>query len=93
MALGRTAAEIEAVPDLRPGPDREYEGREQLAKVRKALVELPERQRRVLLLVNVEGMSLQGAADTLGLNVNTVKTLLRRGRLGLARRLAEGERG
>jgi RNA polymerase sigma-70 factor (ECF subfamily) len=90
-SAGAESAVLEAVPDPRPGPDCEYEGRERLARVQEALTELPEKQRRALLLVKVEGLSLDDAASTLGLNVNTVKTLLRRGRLGLAKRLAEGE--
>ncbi len=82
---------VEEIADPRPGPDRAVETRERLSRVRRALARLPEKQRRVILLANVEGLPLREVAETLGLNLNTVKTLLRRGRLGIARRLAEGE--
>jgi RNA polymerase sigma-70 factor (ECF subfamily) len=60
--------------------------------VRLALAGLNERERRVLVLVKVEGRTLEEAAALLGLNLNTVKTRLRRGRLRLLKAMGEGER-
>jgi RNA polymerase sigma-70 factor (ECF subfamily) len=51
---------------------------------------MPERQQRALLLVNVEGLSIREAARALDIPEGTVKTSIFRGRLRLARALAEG---
>ncbi len=53
-----------------------------------AIATLPMRQREVLLLVGIERMPVTDVAQTLGIPQNTVKTLLRRGRLTLAKKLA-----
>lgn len=60
-----------------------------------ALERLPAEQRKVVLLVGMEGMSYQAAADTLGIPVGTVMSRLSRGRNALRRMLsaeAPGER-
>ena len=87
------AALLAAVPDTRPLPDRSYEDAERVAHLRNALEELPAKQRDVLLLVKCEGLSLEEAAQHLDMNLNTVKTSLRRGRLRLAQALADAEGG
>ena len=57
----------------------------------RALGDLPFTQREVLLLVTVEHLPQNEVARMLGIPVNTVKTLLRRGREGLARAYAKRE--
>jgi RNA polymerase sigma-70 factor (ECF subfamily) len=56
------------------------------------LAALPEHQRSVLLLVGVEDLSYEQAAQVLGVRVSTVIARLHRGREGL-RRTLEGRRG
>ena len=59
------------------------------AEVLAQLDTLPEDQRAVLLLIGVEGLSYDEAAQVLGVPVGTVMSRLSRGRDRL-RRLAEG---
>jgi len=49
---------------------------------------LPLAQREVLLLGSVGGLRLQEIATVLDMPLNTVKTLTRRARMGLAKALA-----
>lgn len=55
--------------------------------VRTALAALPEQQRLVVMLRDVEGYGNAEVADLLGLPVTTVKAMLHRGRAQLRRRL------
>ncbi|TDQ78405.1 RNA polymerase sigma-70 factor (ECF subfamily) [Dongia mobilis] len=68
-----------------PSMQSELESREELKKTWSAIRELPEDQRQVLLLVAVEGLSYQEAADLLGIPIGTVMSRLARSRLALAR--------
>jgi RNA polymerase sigma-70 factor (ECF subfamily) len=56
--------------------------------VTEALAELPEDQRAAILLVDVEGWSVEEAASQLGIPEGTVKSRCFRGRAKLAKRLA-----
>lgn len=69
------------------GPERQYERREQSQRMQRALGALPFRQRAVLLLREVEGLSCEQTADALGLPVGTVKSRLSRARLALKQEL------
>jgi RNA polymerase sigma-70 factor, ECF subfamily len=53
----------------------------------RALVELPEESREVLLLRDVEGLTGQEAAGVLGLSLAAMKSRLHRGRLELEERV------
>ncbi len=61
------------------------------AAVREALAELPERTRAVLALRYYDDMDYQRIAETLGLSLGNVKTLIHRGKIALAQRLRERE--
>lgn len=61
------------------------EAKSTLAWLESAIASLPVSQRDVLLLTCIEEMDQNQVASALGLNVNTVKTHLRRARLTLAR--------
>jgi RNA polymerase sigma-70 factor (ECF subfamily) len=61
-----------------------------LRDLERALAELPEEQRSVVLLIGLEGLSYRDAADVLGVPVGTVMSRLARGRERL-RRLVDGE--
>jgi RNA polymerase sigma-70 factor (ECF subfamily) len=56
-----------------------------LSDVERSLLELPNEQREVLLLVGVEGHSYKEAADLLELPVGTIMSRLSRGRLALTK--------
>lgn len=59
--------------------------------VRAALAELPERTRTVLSLRYYDNMEYQTIAETLGLSLGNVKTLIHRGKLALAHKMRERE--
>ncbi|MBV8425408.1 MAG: sigma-70 family RNA polymerase sigma factor [Candidatus Eremiobacteraeota bacterium] len=61
------------------------------AEVRAALAELPERTRTVLALRYYDNMDYQTIAQTMGLSLGNVKTLIHRGKLALAHKLKERE--
>ena len=60
--------------------------------VRSALAELPERTRTVLSLRYYDNMEYQTIAETMGLSLGNVKTLIHRGKLALAQKMRERER-
>jgi RNA polymerase sigma-70 factor (ECF subfamily) len=63
--------------------DAIVEARSTLAAVRRALGELPEEQRTVLILVCVDGLSYKQAAGVLDIPIGTVMSRLARGRQAL----------
>jgi len=73
------------IPDHSVG--REIEARDELACARAAIAALPEAQREVLLLVTVEGLTYEAAADVLGVPLGTVMSRLARARVAVARQV------
>jgi RNA polymerase sigma-70 factor (ECF subfamily) len=69
--------------------DEESERTVDAVLVRDALEALPERQRIVMVLHYLEGLSIAEVAATLQVSEGTVKTQLHRGREGLARTIGE----
>ena len=63
------------------------EGRITLAAVRRALGDMSEDRRTLLMLVCVDGLTYQEAADTLGIAIGTVMSRLSRARKELHERL------
>ncbi len=63
------------------------------ADVRAALATLPERTRAVLSLRYYDNMEYAAIAETLGLSLGNVKTLIHRGKMALAEKMLERERG
>jgi RNA polymerase sigma-70 factor, ECF subfamily len=61
------------------------------AEVRAALAELPERTRTVLSLRYYDNMEYQTIAQTMGLSLGNIKTLIHRGKLALAQKMRERE--
>ena len=59
--------------------------------VRAALAELPERTRTVLSLRYYDNMEYQAIAQTMGLSLGNVKTLIHRGKLALAQKMRDRE--
>jgi RNA polymerase sigma-70 factor (ECF subfamily) len=75
------------VPDDRPNAARVIEGRSELALLRRAIAELPERRRRVLLLSRIEDLPHREIANRLGVTVRTVETDLKQALEHCAQRL------
>ncbi len=66
-----------------PGPDRQAERSQDLARFREAIAGLPEGQRAVFLLREWEGLPYEAIADRLELNTGTVRSRLARAREAL----------
>jgi len=64
-------------------PTRALDKAEQAEMVRHAVAALNDRQRMALLLAKFEGMSYQDIAQTMGLSVQAIKSLLSRARVNL----------
>ncbi|HEY6595898.1 MAG TPA: RNA polymerase sigma factor, partial [Asanoa sp.] len=88
--LGRRLAHIANadVDELEAAaPSLNAETREEIAELRAALAQLPERQRQAILLREWQGLSYADIAEQLGLSLAAVETLLFRSRRSLTRRL------
>ncbi len=77
------------LPDLRYEPQSELERKEVREKVRSGLRRLPEEQRLILVLRDVEGFSYQEIGEILKLEQGTVKSRIYRARARLAALLTE----
>ncbi|GAC1441886.1 MAG: RNA polymerase sigma factor RpoE [Vulcanimicrobiaceae bacterium] len=92
--LGEDRTLENALPDTSPSADpvsgllRSEAERD----VRAALAELPERTRTVLSLRYYDNMEYQTIAQTMGLSLGNVKTLIHRGKMALADRMRARER-
>lgn len=67
-----------------PGPEAQLQGRQRLRRLDAALARLPAEQREIILLREVEGLSYDELAATLGIDMGTVKSRLARARAALA---------
>lgn len=72
-----------ATPDPAAGPERLASVQQQEARVRDALLRLPERERAALVLREIEGLSTQEAAKVLGSSEATVRSQISNARLKL----------
>jgi len=61
------------IPDDRPDAAREIEGRSEVHLLKRAIAELPERRRRVLILSRIKDMPHREIARRLGVTVRTVE--------------------
>jgi len=80
---GDQQQEVESDDD----PQSSEQSRRRAARVRRALDELPERQRSALLLCHYQGLSNRDAAEILEVTVDALESLLSRGRRRLRREL------
>jgi RNA polymerase sigma-70 factor (ECF subfamily) len=64
-------------------PDEQFQSVELRHQIQKAVDQLPESQRSVFLLRDVDGLSTEETGEALGISVPTVKTRLHRARLAL----------
>lgn len=79
------------LPDKGESPDDVALRRELGAAIQRGLADLPEEQRVVLILSDVQGMAYEEIATITGANLGTVKSRLSRGRARLRDILRAGE--
>jgi RNA polymerase sigma-70 factor, ECF subfamily len=87
LRLAGDPAVLAQVPSEDEGPLQGLERAERAQLVHRGLRSLPPALRETLVLCDLEGLSHEEAASSLGIPVGTVKSRLNRGRLELARRL------
>ncbi len=75
------------LPSREASPEEAVESLELQETVQRAIEQLPEKYRSVIVLKYIEDLSLQEISEILGLPVGTVKTRLHRGREALRRQL------
>ena len=68
-------------------PVNELEKKERLILIKKSINSLPEEQKRMVVLRDIQGLSYDEIAGISGLNLGTVKSRLARGRLELRNKL------
>ncbi|WP_335930831.1 sigma-70 family RNA polymerase sigma factor [Mesorhizobium sp. M8A.F.Ca.ET.182.01.1.1] len=74
---------------LRPISEATQEWSVQSREVHRAIQQLPEHQREILMLIGVLGFSYEEAADICGCAIGTVKSRLNRARAGVLESLGE----
>jgi RNA polymerase sigma-70 factor (ECF subfamily) len=80
----------EAVADDRqPDPPRATDARQLHARLEEAMKRLPEKQRSVFVLREIQGLKYHEIAQALELPINSVKVYLMRARLGLREELRD----
>lgn len=88
----RLLARFRSAPDFSPDdPERTVSAREHLSRVNRALTEMNEGKRAVLLLSELEGLKGEQIAEALGIPLGTVWTRLHHARRELAAALSPEE--
>jgi len=77
--------------DARPGPERLASSTEVGGRLERALLDLDHRDRAIVLLREVEGLSYEEIAEALGLKMGTLKATLHRSREKLRIALVRAE--
>ncbi len=85
-ALGDDVVDL---PGLEPGPERAYEHLNLDEDVQAALDALPPDFRAAVVLCDIEGLSYEEIAATLGVKLGTVRSRIHRGRSALREALAD----
>lgn len=71
------------IKDKSPSPIQELEKKERLMLIQKGIASLPSKQRALLVLCDIQGLSYQEISHITGLSLGTVKSGLSRARLRL----------
>ncbi|HEY9772260.1 MAG TPA: sigma-70 family RNA polymerase sigma factor [Planktothrix sp.] len=74
---------VSQLADQAPGPEQMVDSDEQERVIAASLGKLPENQREVLVLHDIEGFSYQEIAEIVGASIGTVRSRLHYGRLKL----------
>jgi RNA polymerase sigma factor (sigma-70 family) len=77
------------IPDSKPSPFDRAARTQEITQLESALRELPDKQREVIVLFFIEGLSYVEIGQKLGVPMGTVATWILRGRRSLAAALAE----
>lgn len=77
------SAALDFIPDSAPRADEEIQKNEKEIIVEKAIAALPDRQKAALNLCYYEGLSNKEAADTLGIGIKALESLLMRAKATL----------
>ncbi|HEY9788452.1 MAG TPA: RNA polymerase sigma factor [Candidatus Obscuribacterales bacterium] len=77
------AVSLGQVADPHPDPAQKLALEEQERMIQQSLLELPDNQREVLVLHDIEGFSYQEIADIVGTSIGTVRSRLHYGRVKL----------
>lgn len=75
------------IADSRYEPSKGVERDEMRALVRQTVADMPEKQRQVLIMCDLQGMPYENIAEVLGIPIGTVKSRIFHARADLARRL------
>ena len=67
------------IVDEEPSPERRFSGREELARVRRLIAELPERCRTIFTMRKVQGLSQREIARRMGVTENVVEKEVAKG--------------
>ena len=78
---------VETIADSKPNPEHDYGASELRLALQRALIALPDAQRVVFLMRDVEGLSTVDTANVLELSVSSVKSRLLRARHKLRKSL------
>lgn len=78
-------------PNDQPSAQRKMELKEEIQQMEEAARRLPEQQRTILFMRNIEGYEVKEIAHILGLKVNTVEVNLSRARRALSQTLKRGK--
>ena len=76
----RWSPEVTEVESPTDSPDRIYQQREAGRLLHLALAQLDDKERQILVMVDLEETSVVDASEALGINLNTAYSRLRRGR-------------
>lgn len=87
-SLDAAAEDGVQVADAGRGPEERVAGRELQTALAAAIASLPQAQREVLILRDIEGLDASHVAEVLGIRVAAVKSRLHRARLTLRAQLA-----
>jgi RNA polymerase sigma-70 factor (ECF subfamily) len=93
MRLTGDPETLDAMPAKDEGPLRRLEREERVTLVHRGLRSLPQDLREPLILFDLQGISYDEVAATLGIPLGTVKSRINRGRIELAKRLMASRAG
>ena len=77
------AFKVSELPDEMPNPAQQLDSEEQGQVIAASMTKLPDNQRTVLMLHDIEGFSYQEIADLTGASIGTVRSRLHYGRIKL----------